>query len=101
MSGTMALGTQASPAHSPGWARGLGALLALLGGLLVLLGTGVGSTGLENLWPLLWGGQGDAAERAMALQIVWDIRLPRTEGAWLAGAVLGVSGGVAQGVVCK
>ena len=88
----MALGTQASPAHSPGWARGLGALLALLGGLLVLLGTGVGSTGLENLWPLLWGGQGDAAERAMAQQIVWDIRLPRTLGAWAAGALLGLAG---------
>ena len=29
MSGTMALGAQPSPAHSPGWARGLGALLAL------------------------------------------------------------------------
>ena len=94
----MALGTQASPAHSPGWARGLGALLALLGGLLVLLGTGVGSTGLENLWPLLWGGQGDAAERAMALQIVWDIRLPRTLGAWAAGALLGLAGAVAQGL---
>ncbi len=94
----MALGTQASPAHSPGWARGLGALLALLGGLLVLLGTGVGSTGLENLWPLLWGGQGDAAERAMAQQIVWDIRLPRTLGAWAAGALLGLAGAVAQGL---
>ena len=66
MSTTMALGTPASTARSPGWAHGLAVLLALLGALLVLLGTGVGSTGLENLWPLLWGGQGDAAERAMA-----------------------------------
>ena len=37
MSGAMALGTQASPAHSPGWARGLGALLALLILLILLL----------------------------------------------------------------
>ncbi len=34
----------------------------------------------------------------MATQIVWDIRLPRTLGAWLAGALLGLSGAVAQGL---
>jgi iron complex transport system permease protein len=34
----------------------------------------------------------------VAWQIVWDIRLPRTLGAWLAGALLGLSGAVAQGL---
>ena len=32
------------------------------------------------------------------LAIVWDIRLPRTLGAWLAGALLGLAGAVAQGL---
>jgi iron complex transport system permease protein len=34
----------------------------------------------------------------MAQQIVWDIRLPRTLGAWVAGALLGLAGAVAQGL---
>jgi iron complex transport system permease protein len=34
----------------------------------------------------------------LALQIVWDIRLPRTLGAWAAGALLGLAGAVAQGL---
>ena len=79
-----------------------GAVLAL--GLLLLslalwlLGTGVGSTGLENLWPALWGQSDDPSAKAMAQQIVWDIRLPRTLGAWCAGALLGLAGAVAQGL---
>jgi ABC-type Fe3+-siderophore transport system permease subunit len=40
----------------------------------------------------------DADEHAMAQQIVWDIRLPRTLGAWAAGALLGLAGAVAQGL---
>jgi len=35
---------------------------------------------------------------AVALQIVRDIRLPRTLGAWLAGALLGLGGALAQGL---
>ncbi len=66
--------------------------------LLVPLGTGVGSVGLENLWPAVFGDDTDPASRAMALQIVWDIRLPRTLGAWCAGALLGLAGAVAQGL---
>lgn len=73
------------------WALGL----VLLGLLLVLLGLAVGSTGLESLRSL-WAGEG--AEAAMARQIVWDIRLPRTLGAWAAGALLGLAGAVAQGL---
>ncbi len=66
--------------------------------LLVPLGTGVGSMGLENLWPALFDANADPSSRAMAWQIVWDIRLPRTLGAWCAGALLGLAGAVAQGL---
>ena len=34
----------------------------------------------------------------VAHQIVWDIRLPRSLGAWLGGALLGLAGAVAQGL---
>ncbi|MDI1274889.1 iron ABC transporter permease [Polaromonas sp.] len=70
--------------------------LLLAGGLLLasaallLLGVSVGSTGFEsvrNMW-----------SDAQALQIVREIRLPRTVGAWLAGALLGLAGAVAQGL---
>ena len=89
--------TAAPPARS---ARGgvLALVLLALALVLWLLGTGVGSTGLENLWPALWGQGGDPAAHAMAQQIVWDIRLPRTLGAWAAGALLGLAGAVAQGL---
>lgn len=76
-------------------ARALAVALVLLGCVLVLFGLAVGSTGLESLRPL-WSG--DGADAAMARQIVWDIRLPRTLGAWAAGALLGLAGAVAQGL---
>ena len=91
-----------APAARPVRRAPAGALLAL--GLLLLslalwlLGTGVGSTGLENLWPALWGRTDEPAAKAMAQQIVWEIRLPRTLGAWCAGALLGLAGAVAQGL---
>ena len=65
------------------------ALLSATAGLL-LLGASVGSTGLESLSRIRID--------PLALQIVWDIRLPRTVGAWLAGALLGLAGAVAQGL---
>lgn len=65
------------------------ALLALSAALL-LLGAGIGSTGFESVLA--------ARHDPVALQIVWDIRLPRTLGAWLAGALLGLAGAVAQGL---
>jgi iron complex transport system permease protein len=34
----------------------------------------------------------------VAAQILWEIRLPRTLGAWLAGVLLGLAGAVAQGL---
>ena len=78
---------------------GLLAWVGVLGALvLVALGICVGSTGLENLLqPLLQPGA-DAAQYAIVQQIVWEIRLPRTLGAWAAGALLGLAGAVAQGL---
>ena len=68
----------------------LACFLLLSSAALVCLGMGLGSTGWRSLW-LAWG---DAA----AWQIVWDVRLPRTLGAWLAGALLGLAGALAQGL---
>lgn len=75
-------------AHRRGFVLGL-ALLALAAGF-VLLGAGVGSTGFESVLK--------ASQDPVAWQIVWDIRLPRTVGAWTAGALLGLAGAVAQGL---
>ena len=61
---------------------------------LLLLGLGVGSTGWDSVWRILREQPPDP----LAWQIVRDIRLPRTIGAWLAGALLGVAGAVAQGI---
>ncbi len=68
----------------------LGLLTAVLGVGLLLLGTSIGSTGFESVLK--------ARSDPVAWQIVWDIRLPRTLGAWLAGALLGLAGAVAQGL---
>jgi iron complex transport system permease protein len=68
----------------------LGSTLLLLSVLLVGLGISVGSTGFDSVLKL--------GEDAMAQRIVWDIRLPRTLGAWLAGGLLGLAGAVAQGL---
>ena len=83
---------------SPRRASLLGGVLLALSGLLLVLGTGVGSAGLENLLPPLLDPSADPAQAAMARQIVWEIRVPRTLGAWLAGALLGLAGAVAQGL---
>ncbi len=71
-------------------AIGLGLALGGAAWLLVVLGLGVGSTGLESVWHV-WGDP-------VAALIVWDIRAPRTLGALLAGALLGLAGAVAQGL---
>jgi iron complex transport system permease protein len=57
---------------------------------VVVLGTAAGSQG----WQAWWLSGADAVSR----QIVWDIRLPRSLGAWLGGALLGLGGAVAQGL---
>lgn len=69
------------------------ALLGLLLGasaFVVLLGASVGSTGWESVQ--------QARHDPVAWQIVWDIRVPRTLGAWAAGALLGLAGAIAQGL---
>ena len=72
--------------HAPRWAL----MLLAFGLLVVLLGTAAGSQG----WQAWWAAGSDAVSR----QIVWDIRLPRSLGAWLGGALLGLAGAVAQGL---
>ena len=64
-------------------------LLAVLAGLIVL-GACVGSTGFSPVWRVF--------DDAGALQIVRDIRLPRSVAAALAGALLGLGGALAQGL---
>jgi iron complex transport system permease protein len=64
--------------------------VGLLSLALLLVGAGVGSTGFESVL--------NARSDPVAWQIVWDIRLPRTLGAWIAGALLGLAGAVAQGL---
>jgi iron complex transport system permease protein len=64
--------------------------LALLTSLLVLAGLAAGSDGW-SLAALTGGGPEWAA-------IVGQIRAPRTLSAWLAGALLGLSGAIAQGL---
>ena len=64
--------------------------LLLSSAALAVVGASVGSTGWESLLR--------AASDPIAMQIVWDIRLPRTLGAWAAGALLGLAGAVAQGL---
>jgi iron complex transport system permease protein len=71
-------------------------LLLALG--LAALGICVGSAGFENLLQPLLNPLIDPDQTAMAQQIVWDIRLPRTLGAWAAGALLGLAGALAQGI---
>jgi len=68
----------------------LGAGLLLVSAALLLLGSAAGSTGFESFLR--------TGNNPVAQQIVWDIRLPRTAGAWLAGALLGLAGAVAQGL---
>jgi iron complex transport system permease protein len=70
----------------------LGLLLLAVTAGLCLLGVAVGSLG----WEPLWGGAGAAGDASSA--ILWQIRLPRTLGAWFAGALLGLAGAVAQGL---
>ena len=67
-------------------------LFALTMLLLVAIGIGisVGSSGLGSLQ--------NAWHDDVAWQIIWQIRLPRTLGAFAAGALLGLAGALAQGL---
>jgi iron complex transport system permease protein len=68
----------------------LASALLLAAAAVLLLGAGVGSTGFESVL--------NARTDPVAWQILWDIRLPRTLGAWVAGGLLGLAGSVAQGL---
>jgi iron complex transport system permease protein len=64
-------------------------LLLAATALLCVGGVAIGSLG----WEPMWGRAGDTSTA-----ILWDIRLPRTLGAWFAGALLGLAGAIAQGL---
>jgi iron complex transport system permease protein len=78
--------------HRRAWMLGMALLLVFV--LLAVVGLSVGSSGLENVW-VMWQ---DPLQTELAQQIVIDIRAPRTLGAFLAGALLGLAGAVAQGL---
>ncbi len=63
----------------------LAMLLAAATAALLLAGLSAGSEG----WSLAW---------SEAWTLVRDIRAPRSAGAWLAGALLGLAGAIAQGL---
>ncbi len=69
-------------------AWGAGLVLAAASVLLLALGMCVGSAGWEPA----------AFAHGPGAAIVWEIRLPRSLGAWLAGALLALAGAVAQGL---
>jgi iron complex transport system permease protein len=80
-----------NPSNRRAWS--LGAWLLVLTAFLVVAGLSVGSSGLESIWQVLFNSADPVAQ-----QIIWDIRAPRTLGAFLAGALLGLAGAVAQGL---
>jgi iron complex transport system permease protein len=65
-------------------------LLACLSIFLILAGIFVGSTGFLTI--------SNALNDGTLNQIIWDVRLPRSFGAYLAGALLGLTGAIAQGL---
>lgn len=65
---------------------GLGLALVLMG----VLGLFVGSSGWQSPW--------EASADAATSPIIWNLRAPRTLGAMLVGALLGLGGAVAQGL---
>ena len=58
--------------------------------LLLYGGVSIGSTGIVNL--------ADLSKDPALTSIVWEIRLPRTLGSLFCGALLGLSGALAQGL---
>jgi iron complex transport system permease protein len=70
--------------------RNIVILLSALTALGVLCGVCIGSEGFESLWPM--------SQDPVASQIIWEIRVPRTLGAFCVGALLGLSGALAQGL---
>jgi len=86
----MSATSQHLPPRTRRRAFGLGLGLGVLALVLLVLGMAIGSTGIDSLTAM--------RQDPVAWQIVWDIRLPRTAGAWITGALLGLAGAVAQGL---
>lgn len=75
--------------HSPKpWLLSL--VLVVLGAVGIAVGSAMGSTGWAPWWL--------DVQDPITSQIVWDIRLPRSLGAWAGGALLGLAGALAQGL---
>jgi iron complex transport system permease protein len=72
--------------------------LLLLSLMLMCLGVSVGSTGWVSVFDAAQALFSPSFQTDTAHQVIWEIRLPRTLGAWLAGALLGFSGALAQGL---
>ena len=89
------IGTGTGTATSAAASRRLGVwLVCCLGATLLFTAGGllIGTSSIETSWQWL------LAPDAQSSVVLWQIRLPRTVGAWFAGALLGLAGAIAQGV---
>ncbi len=59
---------------------------------LVFLSLLVGTSEIATSWHWLWSGD------SQSQLVLWQIRLPRSLGAWCAGALLALAGAIAQGL---
>ncbi|MBU6259082.1 MAG: iron ABC transporter permease [Burkholderiales bacterium] len=64
----------------------------LLSAALAVASLFIGTSDIAQSWQ--WLRHGDAASQL----VLWDIRLPRTLGAWCTGALLALAGTIAQGL---
>ncbi len=73
-------------------------VLLLASAALLAVGVCIGSMGFAGAVQAFQAIATPNDANQISQQIVWDIRLPRTLGAWLAGALLGLTGALAQGL---
>lgn len=71
--------------------------LLLLSAVLLLMGLAAGSRGWE-VNAGIFGDMSSPMDKLVSQQILWQIRAPRSLGAWLAGGLLGLAGVIAQGL---
>lgn len=73
--------------------------LLLLSAVLLLMGLAIGSMGWEiSIGEVFGSAVSNDAGNFVSQQIIWQLRAPRSLGAWLAGGLLGIAGAVAQGL---
>lgn len=91
---------RAGTVRVPPWFAGGAGLALLLLAAALSLGGGLVELGTEDILRILWARLSGAApsDEGMAM-IVWQVRLPRIAAALLAGAALGLSGAVFQGLL--